>query len=71
LKVNGPVASIFRLEEKSQKETRMKQVVSSCYRKWHNHEIDDVYLSPNMSRPIKSNKMRWAGHEENMGEKHT
>ena len=34
----------------------------------HNEELNDLYLSPNIVRVIKSRRMRWAGHGVRMGE---
>jgi hypothetical protein len=34
----------------------------------HNEELNDLYSSPNITRVIKSRRMRWAGHVELMGE---
>jgi len=38
-------------------------------RQLHNEESNDLYLSPNIVRVIKSRRMRWAGHVAGMGEK--
>jgi hypothetical protein len=38
------------------------------WRKLHNEELDDLYLSPNTFRVIKSKIMRWAGPVARMGE---
>jgi len=35
----------------------------------HKEELNDLYSSPNISRVIKSRRMRWAGHVARMGEK--
>jgi hypothetical protein len=32
------------------------------WRRLHNGELNDLYLSPNIIRVIKSRRMRWAGH---------
>ena len=32
------------------------------------NELNDLYLSPNIVRVIKSRRMRWAGHVARMGE---
>ena len=34
----------------------------------HKEELNDLYSSPNISRVIKSRRMRWAGHVARMGE---
>jgi hypothetical protein len=34
----------------------------------HNDELHRLYFSPNVSREIKSRRMRWAGHTARMGE---
>jgi len=46
--------------------------VGRCKREWrkqHNEELNDLYSSPNISRGIKSRKMRGAGHVARMGER--
>jgi hypothetical protein len=37
-------------------------------RRLHNEELNDLYSSPNVTREIKSRRMRWAGHVARMGE---
>jgi hypothetical protein len=37
------------------------EVTGKC-RKPHNEELTDFYSSPNITRVIKSRRMRWAGH---------
>jgi hypothetical protein len=37
-------------------------------RKVHNEELHNLYFSPNITRTIKSRRMRWAGHVARMGE---
>ena len=32
------------------------------WRKLHNEELNDLYCSPNISRVIRSRRMRWAGY---------
>jgi hypothetical protein len=38
------------------------------WRKFHNGELHNLYLSPDIIRQIKSRKMRWVGHVAHMGE---
>jgi hypothetical protein len=37
------------------------------WRKLHNEELHNSYFSPSIIRIIKSRRMRWAGHVEQMG----
>jgi hypothetical protein len=37
------------------------------WRKRHSLELNDMYLSPNIIRAIKSRRMRWAVHVARMG----
>jgi hypothetical protein len=41
--------------------------VSGSWSKLHNEELQNSYSSPNIIRIIKSRRMRWAGHEAQMG----
>jgi hypothetical protein len=42
--------------------------VTGGWRKLHNEELHNLYSSPSIIRIIKSRRMRWAGHVEQMGE---
>jgi hypothetical protein len=42
--------------------------VTGEWRKLHNEELHILYSSANISRQIKSRRMRWAGHVARMGE---
>jgi hypothetical protein len=39
------------------------------WRKLHIEEFHDIYSSPNVTRTIKTRRIRWAGHVAWMGEK--
>jgi hypothetical protein len=41
--------------------------VTGQWRKLHSGELHNLYSSPNISRQIKSRRMRWAGHVACMG----
>jgi hypothetical protein len=43
--------------------------VTGRWRKLHNEEMYNLYLSPSIIRIIKSRRMKWAGHIARMGEK--
>ena len=36
---------------------------------WRNKELNDLYFSPNITRVIKSRRMKWAGHVARVGER--
>jgi hypothetical protein len=42
--------------------------VTGEWRKLHSKELHILYSSPNITRQIKSRRMRWAGHVAHMGE---
>jgi hypothetical protein len=46
-----------------------RDVVMGGWRKLHNGELHNLYSSPSIIRIIKSRRMRWTGHVEQMGEK--
>jgi hypothetical protein len=48
--------------------SKMDEITGEC-RKLHNEELNDLYLSPNIVRVIKSRRMRWAVHVARMGER--
>jgi hypothetical protein len=41
--------------------------VTGGWRKLHNDELHNLYLSPSVIRMIKSRRMKWAGHVARMG----
>jgi hypothetical protein len=43
--------------------------VTREWRKLYNVELNDLYISPNISPVIKSKRIRWAGHVARMSEK--
>jgi hypothetical protein len=43
--------------------------VTGEWRKMHKEELHNLYSSPSIIRIINSNRMRWAGHVAQMGEK--
>jgi hypothetical protein len=42
--------------------------VTGEWRKLHNGELHNLYSLPDITRQIKSRRMRWAGHVARMGE---
>jgi hypothetical protein len=42
--------------------------VTGEWRKLHNEELHNLYSFPDIVRPVKSRRMRWAGHVARMGE---
>jgi hypothetical protein len=42
--------------------------VTGEWRKLHSEELRSLYSSPDITRQIKSRRMRWAGHVARMGE---
>jgi hypothetical protein len=43
--------------------------VTGEWRRLHNEELNDLYVSPNIGRVIKLRGMRWAGHVACMGKR--
>ena len=41
--------------------------VTGEWKKLHNEDINDLYCSRNITRVIKSRRMRWVGHVARMG----
>jgi hypothetical protein len=41
--------------------------VTGEWRRPHDWELNDLYSSPNISRVMKSRRMRWAGHVVRVG----
>jgi len=39
-----------------------KEEVAGGWRRLHNVDLHNLYASPNITRVIKSRKMRWEGH---------
>jgi hypothetical protein len=45
----------------------MEEAAGGC-RRLQNEELHNLYATPNITREIKSGKMRWAGHVAHIGE---
>jgi hypothetical protein len=50
------------------KRNRLREEVTFGWRKLHNEELHNLYSSPDVTRMIKSRRMRSAGHVACMGE---
>ena len=46
-----------------------KDEVTGEWRRLHNEDLYDLYLSPNVIRVISSRTMRWAGHVARIGDR--
>jgi hypothetical protein len=46
----------------SQEPFMKRDEIVGGWRKLHNEELRNLYFSPNITRMIKSRRMRWAGH---------
>ena len=46
-----------------------RDVVTEKWKKLHNEEFNNLYLTPSIVRVIKSRRMKWAAHVAGMGEK--
>jgi hypothetical protein len=45
-----------------------RDAVTGKWRKLHNGELNVLYSLPNITRVIKSRRLRWAGHVARVGE---
>jgi hypothetical protein len=46
----------------------LRDEVTGELRRLHSEELHNLYSSPNITRQIKSRRMKWAGHVARMGE---
>jgi len=46
-----------------------REEVTGKWRRLHNEELYNLYPLPNISREIKSSRMRWTGHVACMGDR--
>jgi hypothetical protein len=45
-----------------------REEVAGGWKRLHNEELHNLYISPNITRVMKSRKIKWVGHIARMGE---